>query len=121
MLEVYWRWLGWRVEDGRSISIWNNCWLPSPGVPCIINTLMTMQVYWVRDLFLLSATRWNVDLVSQLFSVDEATRILCVPLVSSESVDFMVWSGDPTGCYSVKSRYHQLQASLPLPSIPPSS
>ncbi|KAG8483631.1 hypothetical protein CXB51_022417 [Gossypium anomalum] len=50
---------------------------------------------------------------SRLSSVGEAERILRIPLAREPHDDFMVWSGEPLGEFSVRGAYKLLQISDP--------
>ena len=51
---------------------------------------------------------WNVGLLDEFFSPEDAAAILCIPLPSSEIQDTFVWHFTEDGCYSEKSAYRSI-------------
>ncbi|XP_017604830.1 ankyrin repeat-containing protein BDA1-like [Gossypium arboreum] len=72
--------LYWWVGNGRSITIWNNDWLPGIVPSCIVHSSVTTTITWVSDLMLQGLAQWNHTLVRELFSTVEADRILSILL-----------------------------------------
>ncbi|KAL4377484.1 hypothetical protein GQ457_02G021740 [Hibiscus cannabinus] len=56
---------------------------------------------------------WKEHIVRQLFTAEQADRILCMPLSSSASTDILIWRWDKSGLYSVHSGYNFLINSSP--------
>ncbi|KAK8366047.1 hypothetical protein V6Z11_A02G095400 [Gossypium hirsutum] len=53
-------------------------------------------------------------LVRSMISENEASRILSIPFSRLASDDMLVWKGDPTGCYTVRSGNKMLLPSTHL-------
>lgn len=51
---------------------------------------------------------WNWDLINSIFQVDEALLIKCIPLSSTDVEDDLVWGGEHSGVYSMRSGYKLL-------------
>ncbi|KAB2006895.1 hypothetical protein ERO13_D11G340040v2 [Gossypium hirsutum] len=51
---------------------------------------------------------WKRDLITKHFSSKEAERILCIPLSKHTQEDRLVWWGEATGEYIVRSGYKRL-------------
>lgn len=49
-----------------------------------------------------------MPLICELFPTTEADRILSITLTASVGSDLLVWLGDPSGSYSVRSGYRML-------------
>ncbi|KAL4296291.1 hypothetical protein GQ457_12G027180 [Hibiscus cannabinus] len=64
---------------------------------------------------MLSYTKaWNELLIHDVFLPHEARMILTIPISSYNQADCLVWSGDHTGSYSVKSGYRLLSQVGPV-------
>ncbi|KAA3477739.1 reverse transcriptase [Gossypium australe] len=62
----------------------------------------------VADLIDKEANTWKQDIISSLFAEEQSRCILAIPLVSSRPSDVLIWRGDNTGCYTVKSGYKRI-------------
>ncbi|KAA3469009.1 reverse transcriptase [Gossypium australe] len=100
--------LGWRVGNGEEISIWNDAWLPEPGNGRIQCQAIDIRFSKVADLIDKEANTWKQDIISSLFAEEQSRCILAIPLVSSRPPDVLIWRGDNTGCYTVKSGYKRI-------------
>lgn len=77
----------------------------------IVQTPVSTRVSWVSDLLDASSGCWNVSLVREVFASEEADRILNIPLSRSVRSNLLVWHGDPSGSYTVRSGYLLLRSS----------
>ncbi|KAK8979311.1 hypothetical protein V6N11_000461 [Hibiscus sabdariffa] len=68
----------------------------------------------VSDLIDPISHTWKTDVVNSVFDDDDASHILCIPLPCSPQPDVLVWKGDKSGEYSVKSGYRLLMGNLTL-------
>ncbi|GMJ04276.1 hypothetical protein like AT3G09510 [Hibiscus trionum] len=59
-----------------------------------------------------SRSSWNTSLVNEVFNPTEAEEILSIPLSSFSTQDHLIWTGEHSGVYSVRSGYKLL-----LPAI----
>ncbi|KAL4302611.1 hypothetical protein GQ457_10G021430 [Hibiscus cannabinus] len=100
--------LGWRVGNGQSISIRDDAWLPGPGHGRVGNSVYDPNFSLVSDLVDPLLNTWKEDIVLSIFPPAIAQCILCIQLPISAKPDFIVWRGDNTGEYSVKSGYKML-------------
>ncbi|MBA0650201.1 hypothetical protein Goklo_017650 [Gossypium klotzschianum] len=57
----------------------------------------------VVDLIDDNSSVWKIDVVNNTFSESDANRILRIPLANEPYDDFMVWRGEVSGEYSVRS------------------
>ncbi|KAK8554116.1 hypothetical protein V6N13_073030 [Hibiscus sabdariffa] len=67
----------------------------------------------VSDLIDQDTCSWKEPIVRQLFTVEHANRILCMPLSSSSSTDSLIWRFENHGLYSIHSGYYFLINSSP--------
>ncbi|XP_042944602.1 uncharacterized protein LOC122278481 [Carya illinoinensis] len=97
----------WRVGNGKSISIWNNKWLPNGSdfkVRSPINTLPADSK--VSSLIFEDLHCWNERLVGDMFSKEEAAQICSIPLSWHGEEDRILWGFTKDGRFSVRSAYH---------------
>jgi hypothetical protein len=52
--------------------------------------------------------QWNVSLVRELFFAPDADAILKIPLRRNGGEDWLAWSKESSGCYTVRSAYREL-------------
>lgn len=97
----------WRMGDERSISIWQDNWVPRPGSGRIISPRSVLpENARVNDL--LSPLGWNKELVEEIFLPFQAEIIFQIPLSRRERNDKLFWHGTKTGIFSVESAYNLL-------------
>ncbi|CAA0827189.1 Unknown protein [Striga hermonthica] len=66
------------------------------------------EVEWVSDLLLDYKKKWNVPLIQKLFTDQEATEILNIPLEDTANRDIFIWVEEKNGIFSVKSCYNSI-------------
>ncbi|XP_012477839.2 uncharacterized protein LOC105793478 [Gossypium raimondii] len=94
----------WRIGSGARVNIWNDPWIPGPGSGRLLVHSMDTQWTTVEQLLNAETRTWNKEVLYQLFSVEQAERIITIPIAGCGSSDLQVYSGE----YSVKSRYRLL-------------
>ncbi|GMI95016.1 hypothetical protein HRI_003170900 [Hibiscus trionum] len=99
--------MGWRIGKGQSVSIWNDFWLPSLPSKLLSSTLVP-NIHRVADLILQSPRCWNEPLIRSSFDANEANRILQISLSMFPHEDVLVWFGEGSSIYSVRSGYKLL-------------
>lgn len=57
---------------------------------------------------LLDLSNWNHILINSIFSVDNARKIVRIPISLNNQADKLVWSGEVLGIYSVRNKYRRL-------------
>ncbi|KAK5844503.1 hypothetical protein PVK06_000643 [Gossypium arboreum] len=72
-----------------------------------------MTDFKVADLINNAERKWKRELIVNTFGEEDASRILRIPLARELHSDFMVWSGEQSGEFSVRSAYKLLQTSDP--------
>jgi hypothetical protein len=97
----------WRVGDGTSINIWTDCWIPVPSTFKIQTPVRILNGdAKVSELIDGSSNWWNISLVHEIFSKEEADMICGLPICPGRQSDRLVWVGTKNGLFSVKSAYH---------------
>jgi hypothetical protein len=93
----------WRVGDGSTINVWADQWVPSspnrqvmsPRGNCLLSTVQEfinpVTGFWDGE------NLWPIDV----------ERILQIPLQNHGQPDFIAWHLNKSGCFSVKSAYHE--------------
>ncbi|KAK5845944.1 hypothetical protein PVK06_002196 [Gossypium arboreum] len=101
---------GWQVGNWRSISVWNNAWLPG-GLPCKIQSDRVSGIGKVVDLIDIDRAEWNIELLGDVFPDPVVRHIqrLQLYVIFSVSRWLSIFGGSvemvpkETGVYSVRS------------------
>jgi hypothetical protein len=99
--------LVWRIRDGKSIKIWQDKWLPTPisysvqSPPRLVPDDSNVSVLIDSEL-----CGWKEELITTIFSPEEARVIASIPLCPTLPLDRLVWRGTTSGVFSVRSAYH---------------
>ncbi|KAL4278069.1 hypothetical protein GQ457_03G015870 [Hibiscus cannabinus] len=64
------------------------------------------QTFRVADLIDVSNRRWREDILLSLFSHEEVSAIVTIPIGGPRVQDELVWANTKNGIYSVRSGYH---------------
>ncbi|KAA3476720.1 reverse transcriptase [Gossypium australe] len=83
-------------------------WIPGNNVLNGQHQEVNPNLEKVADLIDSNTRKWKTDLILNTFEEREAERILCIPLPLSPFEDFVVWNGEPTGEYLVRSGHKAL-------------
>ncbi|KAB2004687.1 hypothetical protein ES319_D11G217000v1 [Gossypium barbadense] len=59
----------------------------------------------VADFIVKKSRLWNEELIRSTFSMTDAKHILSIPLARIPQDDFLVWKGEASGEYFVRSAY----------------
>lgn len=97
----------WKIGDGTKVHMWGDPWInddksfhiSSPPVP-------TFEDMVVNDFFVPGTRSWNREIIEEVFSIEDATRILKTTPSPSGVDDRMIWHFTSNGYYTVKSAYH---------------
>ena len=96
----------WQVGDGASIRVWCDKWVPRSSTYMVVSPEKPwLQVALVKDLINRGECEWNVELVKQCFSAEDASAILGISLSLTGRHDKLVWAVNKSGKFSVKSVY----------------
>ncbi|XP_026441788.1 uncharacterized protein LOC113340957 [Papaver somniferum] len=93
-----------KINNGANTYIWNSNWIPGYSVPPTSQNPIHGNFTCVKDLLDNSLSCVNIDLLNDLFSTDEVTRIRSIPLNSALS-DSLMWAHTSSGKFSIKSSY----------------
>ncbi|KAK6132895.1 hypothetical protein DH2020_033375 [Rehmannia glutinosa] len=95
--------LCWRVGDGKSIKIFQDCWLPSwkEKLPSTFNSGSSL----VRVSELILNGSWNEHLIHNSFLPVVAQEIISLPLPLNQANDSRFWRFNCKGVYTVKDGY----------------
>jgi hypothetical protein len=104
----------WRVGNGNTIRIWHDMWLPNPsaGVPVTPPRELPDDAC-VSVLIKAETGSWDRELIERVFLPSEASLILSMTLSSRAPSDLLVWGGEKSGRYSVRSAYRMLATAEP--------
>lgn len=100
--------LGFIVGNGKSIRVWDDCWLSpwKPEAPIGPLTLANQNLR-VRDLLNAQTNDWDLEKIRLHLPHYEDVIRLNIPS-SQGTPDKQVWLPDPSGIYSAKSWYRMI-------------
>jgi hypothetical protein len=61
---------------------------------------------------LTASNDWNEDLICEIFFAPDVDSILSIPLRSTGGDDWLAWSKEKSGIYTVRSAYKSLMEAL---------
>jgi hypothetical protein len=97
----------WRVGNGRNIKIWGDKWLPSPTTHTIQSPIRNLDgEAKVCELIDQDLNWWNIPLIKEVFRKEEAEMICGMAICPGTQQDCMVWAGNKSGLFTVRSAYH---------------
>lgn len=108
----------WFIGSGNNIHVWNDPWIPNlPGFrPSRLHNAST-HVTWVSQLFVQGQRIWNMDLLLELFPLDQAEIISQIYIPQDEEIqDQLIWLKTPSGQFTTKSCYKLLSDNNPTTS-----
>ena len=94
------------MENGASVGIWTDKWLPKPSTFKVITLPnITFELSRVNDLIDPLKCEWQTDVVRQVFLQPDVQSILGIPLSSCLPRDRLVWAYTPKGKFTVHRVY----------------
>ncbi|XP_021715945.1 uncharacterized protein LOC110683843 [Chenopodium quinoa] len=103
------RGMRWRIEDGESVRVWADLWLPGTQTHRVLSPRGNFDSELkVSELIVSNTGCWKVDAVSQTFLPFEVERVLSIPISKRLPCDVLCWDLEKKGSYSVKSAYRAL-------------
>jgi hypothetical protein len=99
----------WNIGNGKSISIWNDCWLPRQQGYKVWSRKGNANHQWVKELMIPETIWWNRQLVNYIFIPFEAEQILQIPIMNLSREDEFTWPKAKDGEYMVKSGYQTVK------------
>ncbi|KAH1129314.1 hypothetical protein J1N35_000692 [Gossypium stocksii] len=88
--------MGWRIGNVESVNIWNDKWLPRPGIGSIMCQNIDIRYSKVANLINKETNTWKHEVLNTLYGKEQVKAIVSIPLVSSSMPDVPVWRGDNT-------------------------
>ncbi|KAA3490135.1 reverse transcriptase [Gossypium australe] len=100
---------------GSSSSyVWRSIWAAKASLENgLIWKVGNLHLVKVADLINSNQREWNRSLIGNTFPAAEAELILQIPLAKESHEDLLVWRGELSGEFSVRSSYKLLQNSDP--------
>ncbi|CAL1373659.1 unnamed protein product [Linum trigynum] len=100
--------LRWQIGSGDSVEVLTDNWVPAlhPFPPKPRQGIIGVEGK-VASLICPNQGVWRVDCLRQIFEEDTVKAILAIPLPIKVVPDRLVWDGEISGCYTVKSGYHK--------------
>lgn len=104
--------VGWRVGNGENIRIWGDAWLPPPHPFLLFPPPAAMDPNSkVAALIDTSTGWWSYEFINSLFDPGDVARICSVMFSPLLKPDQIVWRGNASGVFTVKSAYHLILAN----------
>ncbi|XP_030478649.2 uncharacterized protein LOC115695716 [Cannabis sativa] len=103
------------------MQITSDPWLPVLDRPTPNPVVQGLENFTVSSLFQANNRSWDVDVVQDLFSPEDAALILGIPLIASAIDDSWYWVAEKNGFYSVRSAYNMLHSMKFTPDFSPSN
>ena len=109
----------WRVGNEESIKLWGDNWPTSLQILRIQGPLMAeLQNAYVSSLINPSTRQWDLTLLPNVFSHEEAELIKKIPISRINSADALFWPFVQSGQYTTKSWYfflkNEARTTIPL-------
>ena len=96
----------WQVGNGNKIRVWHDKWVPRPSTYKVIakeNPQSSNAL--VCELINRATKEWNKDKLDSWFLPEDREAILSIPLSSSNTHDRLIWTGNRSGKFTIKSAY----------------
>jgi hypothetical protein len=85
-------------------------WIPSHTDFKILTPAQNAStITYVQDRILPDGSRWNTELLSNIFLLIDISAIEQIPIINTSKSDEIMWMQEPDGIYSVKSGYQTIQ------------
>jgi hypothetical protein len=95
----------WRIGSGSSVKIYRDNWLPRTGALHVDGKRGNSRRKWVSELIDHNTGTWNESVVRECYFPHDASVILSIKLSPRPVNDFLAWSGEHNGLFSVRSAY----------------
>ena len=96
------------MGSGSHISVYGEPWLPDKN-PFVISVNPTLNNVKVSQLMLHAPTRWDEELLEDMFEERDRGLIRQIPLYQTHKENTLTWNCEITRVYSVKSTYKLIQ------------
>ena len=99
----------WKVGDGKTIRVFEDCWLPGNSGRCVTSPPLVLDMdTCVVNLIDDSLGWWNTRIIDEHFFPFEAENIKSIPLCIFSQPDYLHWPLERNGSYFVKLSYKLL-------------
>lgn len=95
----------WRIGNGRSVRIWRDPWIPREFSNKVIFPRGRCRLCWVSEL-ITPRREWDKNLLLSYFNPMDVKAILKVKISHRPMEDFVAWSRDNSGIFTVRSAYN---------------
>ena len=100
----------WRVGNGSHIQVLKDAWIPNHPANRVLHPAPNIEEEMtVFELIDQDTRGWDREFIWQNFHRDDAEAILCVPLSYKAIPDIVLWIGEKSGEYSVRSGYREMR------------
>jgi hypothetical protein len=97
----------WGMGNGANVRVWKDKWLPPPYSTPIYSPHQRLDVDAKVGALMDPATgEWNIPLIQETFTVEDAGCILSLISSSLQAPDTMIWQATPHGIFTVRSVYY---------------
>jgi hypothetical protein len=104
-LELLKRGAIWRIGTGSQVRIWRDNWLQRSDSLKVSGKKKETRLRWVSELIKPDTRSWDEDTVRKYFYPHDAEAILAIKLTQRPSDDFVAWSMEDNGIFTVRSAY----------------
>lgn len=105
VLDLLKKGLIWRVENGRSIRVWRENWIPRPHSYKPVSLQGRCRIRFVSGL-LNDNGSWNLELLRQYFIPADVQEIIKTRASPRLGEDVIAWGPGKFGVFTVKSAYN---------------
>ncbi|XP_051221867.1 uncharacterized protein [Lolium perenne] len=95
----------WRIGSGSKVGIFRDNWLPRPGTMKVEGRRNNSRRRWVSELINPITRAWDDVAIRSCYSPTDSDAILSIKLPARASGDFVAWSAESNGIFSVRSAY----------------
>jgi hypothetical protein len=104
-LELLKRGAIWWIGNGKKIRIWRDNWVPRGDMKVTVNTTKS-RIRRVEQLINHEEHTWKEDVVRRIFKNYDAEEILKIRLPNYESEEFISWTLERHGLFTVRNAYN---------------
>ncbi|KAM1205667.1 hypothetical protein ACFX2G_006549 [Malus domestica] len=98
--------LRWLIEDGASIRVWSDRWVPRPSTFHPITMLpLCRQDMRVHELIDVERKAWCDAKLTEFFEEEDKEHICALPISYQLSSDKLIWHYNDLGIFTIKSAY----------------
>lgn len=96
----------WRIGTGSQVCIWHDPWIPRGVSHRVVTRPGRCRLRWVSDLLDTIGRDWDFDRLAHIFCLADIEAIAKIKLPSRPFDDFLAWSGEKSGLFTVRSAYN---------------